>query len=212
MELPVLKLSVSEYNILFACNTTGAMKIDTNIGTGVSIQELPSSGLNEIDSCIEILGRSIYGVAETSTYPERSNILSKADSKSALSNLELEMEVLSISVNVEQVKNILIQDFATKRVGYRLQRRVSDTEGNCSNTVETEKIITIGQNEDQIYSYLQIRGSVPLPWCQIPNIKYQPSVQFTQNIYDLTEIAKKSIRKQHLDFGDISYINLLDNR
>jgi hypothetical protein len=52
MELPVLKLSASEYNILFAYNITGAVKIDTNIGTGVSIQELPSSGLNEIDSCI----------------------------------------------------------------------------------------------------------------------------------------------------------------
>ncbi|KAA6388062.1 MAG: hypothetical protein EZS28_016411 [Streblomastix strix] len=94
MERPVLKLRVSEYNILFAYNITGAVKIDTNIGTGVSNQELPSYGLNEIDLYIEILGRSIYGVAETSTYPERSNILSKADIKSAQSNLELEMECI----------------------------------------------------------------------------------------------------------------------
>ncbi|KAA6380798.1 MAG: putative Phosphatidylinositide phosphatase SAC1 [Streblomastix strix] len=323
MELPVLKLSASEDNTLFAYNSTGVVKIDTNIGNGVSIPELPSSGLNEIDSCIGILGvyklnqgsvvvilkkaefigdfigHAIYRVAETSTFPDRSYILSKADSKSTLSNLELELKyldillnekffyfsvpfhtsssntnasslpswnisisvqeavkqsldhdhskplinhsyvwnehlsqtfdenakkisilpiirgfakVLTIPVNGESVKNILISRLATERVGYRLQRRGSDIDGNCSNTVETEQIITIGQNEDQIYSYLQIRGSVPLPWCQIPNIKYKPSVQFTKNVHDSTEIAKISVRKQHSNYGDISYINLLDNR
>ncbi|KAA6397453.1 MAG: hypothetical protein EZS28_007017 [Streblomastix strix] len=66
-------------------------------------------------------------------------------------------KVFTIVVNEELVKNILISKFATEHFGYVRKRRGSDIEGNYSNTFEAEQTITVGLNEDYIYSYLQIR-------------------------------------------------------
>ena len=57
----------------------------------------------------------------------------------------------------------LISRRSCERTGTRYNCRGLDDEGNVANYVETEQILIVGK---YVYSYLQIRGSVPLFWEQ----------------------------------------------
>ncbi|OCK85031.1 hypothetical protein K432DRAFT_400592 [Lepidopterella palustris CBS 459.81] len=65
----------------------------------------------------------------------------------------------------------LISRRSTKRAGLRYLRRGVDDEGNVANSVETEQILSTpswNSTEDKIYSFTQIRGSIPLFFSQSP--------------------------------------------
>jgi hypothetical protein len=59
------------------------------------------------------------------------------------------------------------------RAGTRYHSRGVDSEGNCSNFVETEQIV---EYKDDITSFVQTRGSIPLFWKQIVDIAYKPKL------------------------------------
>ncbi|KAI8927060.1 SacI homology domain-containing protein [Entophlyctis helioformis] len=61
------------------------------------------------------------------------------------------------------------------RAGVRYHSRGVDELGNVSNFVETEQIVEIGDSGLRS-SYLQTRGSMPLFWRQVVNVKYQPKM------------------------------------
>lgn len=69
----------------------------------------------------------------------------------------------------------LISRRSVKRAGTRFFARGLDSEGNPANFVETEQIIYLPGGH--IYSFVQIRGSVPLFWSQRPTLKYKPRVK-----------------------------------
>ena len=49
-------------------------------------------------------------------------------------------------------------------------------QGSVANFVESEQLIVLEDKEGNFTtsSFVQIRGSIPLLWSQIPNIKYKP--------------------------------------
>lgn len=53
-------------------------------------------------------------------------------------------------------------------------------EGNVANYVETEQIVHVGETQHSV-SYVQTRGSMPLFWRQIPNLKYTPELIIDDN-------------------------------
>ncbi|KAI0832585.1 DNase I-like protein [Trametes gibbosa] len=57
----------------------------------------------------------------------------------------------------------LISRLGWKRAGTRFNTRGVDDDGNCANFVETETVFSTDQH---CYSYVQVRGSVPLFWEQ----------------------------------------------
>ncbi|KAF6763774.1 SacI homology domain-containing protein [Ephemerocybe angulata] len=60
-----------------------------------------------------------------------------------------------------------IQTRSRYRAGLRYQRRGIDEEANVANFVETETIMRIEREKQQnVFSYVQIRGSIPLFWTQ----------------------------------------------
>lgn len=63
----------------------------------------------------------------------------------------------------------LISRRSKDRAGLRYQRRGIDHEGHVANFVETEMIIraTVG-GKVSLFSFVQIRGSIPLKWSQLP--------------------------------------------
>eukprot|EP00798_Chlamydomonas_sp_ICE-L_P010765 gene10765-17852_t len=63
---------------------------------------------------------------------------------------------------------------STQRMGTRHWRRGADTDGCAANFVETEQLLSIGSSST-VASFLQIRGSVPLLWTEMPNMKYKPT-------------------------------------
>ncbi|TPP64199.1 putative suppressor of actin (Sac) [Fasciola gigantica] len=67
----------------------------------------------------------------------------------------------------------LISRRSMERVGTRFNSRGVDQRGNASNTVETEQILEMNGNR---FSFVQLRGSVPLYWSQRPNLRYKPKV------------------------------------
>ncbi|KAL6764565.1 phosphoinositide phosphatase [Haematococcus lacustris] len=74
----------------------------------------------------------------------------------------------------------LIARRSTARSGVRQWRRGADAEGNVANFAETEQILAIEGPSNSplagaLCSYLILRGSIPLLWTQLPNIKYKPS-------------------------------------
>ncbi|KAF2995246.1 hypothetical protein E8E13_003169 [Curvularia kusanoi] len=65
----------------------------------------------------------------------------------------------------------LISRRSIKRAGLRYLRRGTDDEGCTANTVETEQILsapTWNTSQDKIYSFTQLRGSIPLFFSQSP--------------------------------------------
>lgn len=71
--------------------------------------------------------------------------------------------------------------------GTRYFSRGIDAEGNVSNFNETEQIVLLDPIEDGNtstffegkikLSYVQTRGSIPIYWAQVNNIKYTPKLQ-----------------------------------
>jgi len=93
----------------------------------------------------------------------------------------------------------LISRRSIRRIGSRYFSRGSDEEGNCSNFVETEQII---ENES---AYLQLRGSIPIRWKQLPTLKYTPPVEI-EMLDTVKSHHKKLLRKYD---EEIVYLNLI---
>ncbi|KAH8582994.1 Sac1p family [Cryptosporidium sp. chipmunk genotype I] len=73
---------------------------------------------------------------------------------------------------------LLISRRDCRRQGVRYLCRGANSDGNVSNSVETEQIILVRRPESiYIYSYLQYRGSIPIIWRQPPNLKKTPPVE-----------------------------------
>ena len=100
----------------------------------------------------------------------------------------------------------LISRRSRHRAGARYKRRGIDENGNVANFVETELIIFIDSQE---FSYIQVRGSIPVFWSQSGH-KYRPQPQLTED-FDCTHNAfKLHILDQLLYYGQETFINLVD--
>jgi hypothetical protein len=99
---------------------------------------------------------------------------------------------------------------AAQRAGVRHWRRGADPQGRVANCVETEQLIELSSPKGTVLSsFVQLRGSIPLMWSQIPNIKYKPTTRiappdtyaraFDRHVTDLLDIYK-----------DVDAINLIN--
>ncbi|KZT42995.1 phosphatidylinositol phosphate phosphatase [Sistotremastrum suecicum HHB10207 ss-3] len=71
----------------------------------------------------------------------------------------------------------IISRLSCKRAGTRFNTRGVDDDGNCANFVETEIIFS---SEDLCFSYVQVRGSVPLFWEQQGIQTFGQRIQITR--------------------------------
>ncbi|CAK7893625.1 phosphatidylinositol-3-phosphatase Sac1p [[Candida] anglica] len=100
---------------------------------------------------------------------------------------------------------------SVNRAGTRYFRRGIDDEGNVANFNETEQILTStskGSNADQIFSFLQIRGSVPVYWAEINNLKYKPNLVISSK--PALEATSKHFQNQVDKYGDVYCVNLVN--
>eukprot|EP00775_Hariotina_reticulata_P001529 gene1529-1867_t len=84
--------------------------------------------------------------------------------------------VLTMMVLKQPGRAAGLVDGALDRAGTRHWRRGADQQGSAANFVETEQLVTLDQGR-VVASYVQCRGSIPLLWSQIPNIKYKPTTR-----------------------------------
>ncbi|KAK2725367.1 phosphatidylinositol-3-phosphatase SAC1-like [Artemia franciscana] len=92
--------------------------------------------------------------------------------------------------------------------GTRFYTRGINLDGHVANFVETEQIV---EYDGQKTAFVQTRGSIPLFWNQLPNLKYKPSVvidSFKEHILALT----KHFEEQVLQYGQQVLLNLVDQK
>jgi len=83
-----------------------------------------------------------------------------------------------------------------------------DADGNPANYVETEQIV---EYESSQSSFVQVRGSIPLHWTQLPDLRYKPPPQLTQYANQL-QSYQKHIEHLFNYYGKICLINLINQK
>lgn len=114
------------------------------------------------------------------------------------------------SINGHNFAWTIISRRGVNRAGTRYFRRGVDKEGNVANFVETEQIVDY-QNDRA--SFVQIRGSIPLYWNQVPDLRYKPPPSLT----DLDSREQVVACSKHLEntaafYGKQVLVDLVDQK
>ena len=105
----------------------------------------------------------------------------------------------------------LISRRSVKRPGLRYLRRGVDDEGNTANSVETEQILSDPDWDParNVYSHLQVRGSIPLYFSQSP-YAFKP-VPVLHHSPETNQIAfDRHFRNLSRKYGKIQAVSLID--
>ena len=93
---------------------------------------------------------------------------------------------------------VLISRRNIGRIGTRYLCRGAISDGSCANLVETEQIIL------KKCSFINLRGSIPLEWSQLPGFNYSPPILVTNDyVAEHNQLLQKLYEKR------IFYLNLL---
>lgn len=112
------------------------------------------------------------------------------------------------TVNRKKLLYTLISRRCCYRAGTRFFMRGVDQEGQVANYVETEQIV---EYQGDKCSFIQTRGSIPIFWAQLPNLKYKPKPEAVQGANHLEGLSR------HFDFQVLNYgkqviLNLIDQK
>lgn len=108
-------------------------------------------------------------------------------------------------INQRKFRWILLSRRCVNRCGTRWFARGINKEGWVANFVETEQILSTEQGD--IFSLVQVRGSIPIFWSQLPNLAYKPSFV----IPNAPHIESYGIHVRHLfeEYGRLCFVNLI---
>ncbi|WFC99862.1 phosphoinositide 5-phosphatase [Malassezia yamatoensis] len=103
----------------------------------------------------------------------------------------------------------VVSRLSAQRAGTRFNARGIDDQGNAANFVETETILAFGE---KLFSFVQLRGSVPIYWEQQGMQALTPKIQITR-----TGLASEFATQQHMqrlldDYGRVFVLDLLGTR
>ncbi|KAJ3212994.1 hypothetical protein HDU82_000003 [Entophlyctis luteolus] len=117
-----------------------------------------------------------------------------------------------LSYNNKKVSLGLISRRSKYRAGTRYNRRGIDEEGNVANNVETEQILSVQLDGAlKVASYVQTRGSIPLYWSQLINVKYQPKMVVEDGSISFPPY-KKHFLSQITLYGPQIAVNLINKK
>ncbi|KAL4873851.1 hypothetical protein BDV12DRAFT_159731 [Aspergillus spectabilis] len=107
----------------------------------------------------------------------------------------------------------LISRRSVKRPGLRYLRRGVDDDGNTANSVETEQILSVPDWDlsRNVYSYLQLRGSIPLYFSQSP-YSFKPVPVLHHSIETNRFAFERHFRTINRRYGKIQAVSLIDKR
>ncbi|KAH7389998.1 SacI homology domain-containing protein [Pyrenochaeta sp. MPI-SDFR-AT-0127] len=106
----------------------------------------------------------------------------------------------------------LVSRRSIKRAGLRYLRRGTDDEGCTANSVETEQILsppTWSTAQDKIFSFTQIRGSIPLFFSQSP-YSLKPQVSTWGSFETNARAFKRHFAELSSRYGQIYCASLID--
>lgn len=122
-------------------------------------------------------------------------------------------KIIETILNSTPISIGLITRRSIFRAGTRYFRRGIDENGNVGNFNETEQILitwdSSSKHENHLFSFLQTRGSVPVYWAEINNLKYKPNLVLGENSIDSTA---KHFNQQVDLYGDNYLVNLVNQK
>lgn len=110
------------------------------------------------------------------------------------------------SLKLPLITFVLISRRSRLRAGTRYFRRGVDDYGAVANFNETEQIVMT--HDGQVFSYLQTRGSVPVFWTEINNLKYRPNLVISSK--SSTSATAKHFQEQVDLYNDNYLVNLVN--
>ncbi|XP_066599746.1 phosphatidylinositol-3-phosphatase SAC1 isoform X2 [Prorops nasuta] len=116
------------------------------------------------------------------------------------------VELMTAFVNSIAFNWGIVSRRAIHRAGTRLFSRGIDSNGNVSNYVETEQLVEFNGDRS---SFVQTRGSIPLFWQQIPNLKYKPKPLLIQH-EDHQTVCSRHFDAQIFHYGKQVLVNLVN--
>ncbi len=114
------------------------------------------------------------------------------------------------TLNNTKIEFVILTRRSRFRAGTRYFRRGIDEFGNVANFNETEQILIV--NNKEIYSFLQTRGSVPIYWTEINNLKYKPLIKVGKNFNKSIKASEKHFEEQKKYYGKNYLVNLVNNK
>ncbi|KAG0350434.1 hypothetical protein BG005_010051 [Podila minutissima] len=130
-------------------------------------------------------------------------------------------EIQTAEINKRPFTFALFSRRSRHRAGTRYFSRGVDVNGNVSNFNETEQIVIADADADGaasalpgakiVLSHVQTRGSIPIYWTQINNIKYTPKLQIFDNP-ETDNSFHKHFDTQKKFYGPQLVINLINKK
>lgn len=118
------------------------------------------------------------------------------------------VEISQSKINNKTFTWGLITRRSRHRPGTRYFSRGIDENGHVSNFVETEQFVIY---EDSQLSYVQTRGSIPVYWAQIINLKYTPKLWIGETRRSLAA-ARAHFDEQIRFYGPQTLVNLVNKK
>ena len=103
----------------------------------------------------------------------------------------------------------LISRRSVERAGLRYLRRGVDDNGHCANTVETEQLLSSPDFKGQTYSFVQIRGSIPVFFSQTP-YSFKPVPQLSNSEERNYDAFKRHFENLRSRYGGVMADNLVE--
>ncbi|RSH87097.1 hypothetical protein EHS25_003586 [Saitozyma podzolica] len=134
------------------------------------------------------------------------------------------VELCSSSINNRELLFLLVSRRSRHRAGTRYFSRGIDTAGNTSNFNESEQIILLDplpHNGEPVrrgrvdgrekLSFVQTRGSVPIFWAEVNNLRYKPDLQ-VMDIPETVNALQSHIRQLISYYGNVYLVNLVNHK
>ncbi|KAI0054006.1 hypothetical protein FA95DRAFT_1551790 [Auriscalpium vulgare] len=121
-------------------------------------------------------------------------------------------DVQSPETDVVQVEYIMMSRRSRDRAGLRYQRRGVDDDAHVANFVETETIVRINREGlTNVFSYVQIRGSIPLFWSQAGyGLKPPPLLATNQTHEQHLDVLRRHFKRTIPAYGPHTIVNLAE--
>ncbi|KIW01667.1 uncharacterized protein PV09_06851 [Verruconis gallopava] len=120
---------------------------------------------------------------------------------------------LQRSFTGEPTRLTIISRLSCRRAGTRFNARGIDDEGNVANYVETELNLwsPVGEEKGEVFSYVQVRGSLPIFWEQQSSLNplQQPKITITRSPEATQPAFDKHFQNLDHSYGAVHVMNLL---
>ncbi|GAU35121.1 hypothetical protein TSUD_162260 [Trifolium subterraneum] len=123
-------------------------------------------------------------------------------------NRDLRFQTAELKLKDSCAKLTLISRRCTRRLGTRMWRRGANFEGDTANFIETEQLLEL---EEFKFSFLQVRGSIPILWEQIVDLSYKPHLRVI-NHEQTSNIVERHFHDLSQRYGEVLAVDLTDKQ